>query len=96
MNNDPVISLKEALKLMEASLTSDGAQKPFDISFIKFSNHDKTDNGSIVEYTGCIKCGLPRNSYDTQRKAFQILATKQIKSFNIFLLVKFNGKLVKW
>ncbi len=90
------ISLKEVLTEIELSVSKAGDEKPFDISFYKFSTSDKAENGKLVSYSKCVKAGLPPNIKDKQRKSIRLVSTGQRKNFNIFLIDSFNGKKVKW
>lgn len=90
------ITLKNALREMEQSITPTGEENPFSISFYKYNKSNKSENGKLISLTNCIKTGLPPNVFDMQKKGIKILDTGHSKTVNIFLIDTFNGKKVQW
>jgi len=96
ITTDNTIRLAEVLRSMEESHNPDGSYNPFNITFVKYSQFKKKENGKIVSLKNVVKCGLPFNVKENMQRGLYNPATDEKKTVNIWLIIEFNGFKVVW
>lgn len=89
---DGEILLTDALKAMELKDETNNPVK-FSLRFFLYSQEKINKNGEIREHKDVTLGGLPYNVKDNMQRGI-VLPNGERKSFNIFLLDRFNDKKV--
>jgi hypothetical protein len=91
-----IIHLRDALRLMDESMTPDGKVIPFSVSFVKFSQGKPIANGELVSYRNCVKTVVRQNMKKFMQRGIRLLDSNEIRTVHIYLITEFNGKVVRW
>jgi len=91
-----IIHLRDALRLMDESMTPEGEVIPFSVSFVKFSQTKSGSNGELVSYRNCVKTVVRQNMKKFMQRGIRLLDSNEIRTVHIYLITEFNGKVVRW
>lgn len=86
---DNEILLRDALQAMELKDENNEPVK-FSVRFFLYSQFKKKKNGQVRDYKNVTACGLPFNIKDNMQRGIK-LANGEIRTFNIYLLDRFNN-----
>lgn len=90
------IHLRDALRLMDESMTPDGKTIPFSIAFYRYNDTRPAQNGTVARYSNCTKAVLRQNMSKNMQRGIKVLDSGEIKSVHIWLIKEFNGQIVRW
>lgn len=90
------IHLRDALRLMDESMSPSGELVPFSISFVKYSKEKSLHNGEEVSYKNCIKTAVRQNMKKNMQRGIRVIDSNDIKTVHIWLITRFNGNSVRW